>query len=90
MTTQVEVFGVMIEGLPDNWQGLEVVVLVKALNEVGKVSTLFRYSKSLMGWEAIGLLRVAEAAAVSDMLDDMFEAEIDDEPEDPEEPDEGD
>lgn len=89
----VDVYGVRIKDIPENWQGLEVVVLVKALNADGKVATIFRYSENLMGWEAIGLLRMAEAAAISDMLDDMYSSEVDDdddEPEDPKEPNEGD
>lgn len=86
----VDVYGVRVKDLPENWQGLEVVVLVKALNEDGKVCTIFRYSENLMGWEAIGLLRVAEAAATSDMLDDMYSSEEIEEDEEPEDHDEGD
>lgn len=85
----VEVYGVRIKDIPENWQGLEVVCLIKALNEDGKVSTIFRYSENLMGWEAVGLLRVAEAAAVSDMLDDMYSSEEIEDDEDPEDPDKG-
>lgn len=80
---KIEVFGATIEDLPKKWQGLDVIVIAKALNEEGKVSFVIRYSEGLTTWEAIGLLRVSESVALRDVLDDLDDEEDDDDKEDP-------
>lgn len=51
------VFGLDLEEqLPDGWQPLEVIAIVKCLDGDGVVRLCSRYSTSLNGWEALGML----------------------------------
>lgn len=75
---QTSVFGVDVDELPEKWQALEVVVLVKSLDSTGGVSLCLRYSDNLSTWEAIGMLRLAEAVAKKDLIAEMVDEEDDD------------
>lgn len=69
-----DVFGVDVTDAPEGWTPLEVVVLVKALNEDGSPAHFTRYSTGLSEFEAVGMLRVAERTQL-DEINSQFEAD---------------
>jgi len=55
----VNVLGVEVPELPAGYVPLEIVVLVRALNEEGRPALAVRYSEGITSWEAVGMLRAA-------------------------------
>ncbi len=64
----IEVYGVEVDELPENWTPLEVVVLVKCLNEDGDDAVANRISAGLSAWEALAMLGVEAARTQATIL----------------------
>lgn len=73
----VGAFGVEVEALPEGWQPLEVVCVVKCLDAEGVVRLCSRYSSGLSGWEALGMMDL-EHGAQRKLLIDCFDTGADD------------
>lgn len=63
------VFGVEVDELPDDITPLEVVVLVKALDQANDVCVYTRESASLSVWEAMGMLQMVADQRRNDCLE---------------------
>lgn len=74
MTDQDTACGVPVPPLPEGWTALEVCVVVKALDEEGRVRLASRYSAGLNSWEALGML-ITEGASLKDQLVRSFRGE---------------
>lgn len=55
----MDVSGVAVQEMPEGWTVLEVVAVVKALDQDGDVGYVVRASESLGSVEASGMLRAA-------------------------------
>ena len=69
----MNVLGVEVPELPAGYVPLEVVVLVRALNEEGRPALAVRYSEGITSWEAVGMLRAAEATELRSLVDGFEE-----------------
>jgi len=69
----VNVLGVEVPELPAGYVPLEIVVLVRALNEEGRPALAVRYSEGITSWEAVGMLRAAEATELRSLVDGFEE-----------------
>jgi hypothetical protein len=58
-----------VVSLPDGWQYLDHVAVVKALRDDGSPTIFFSQSQDLSGWEALGMAR-----ALCGWLDDEVAA----------------
>lgn len=72
-----DVFGVTMAELPAGWTCLEAVVVVKALDDEGRVALAIRTTDTLNQWETVGMLRGAEATALGDLCAGFVDAEDD-------------
>jgi len=65
------VFGVEVDGLPEGWQPVEVLVIVKCLlpegEGMGSYALAQRYSDGLQPWDVAGLLRAATLTTDMDL-----------------------
>ena len=68
------VFGVEVTDLVDGYVPLEVVVLVKALDDEGHVTLVVKYSPDLSSVEALGMLTIARRTLEDNLAVD-FEAD---------------
>ncbi len=68
-TPTTTVFGVEVDELPEGVTPLEVVVLVKALDEAGDVCIYTRESATLTMWEAMGMLQMVADQRRNDCLE---------------------
>ena len=48
-------------------------MLVRALNEEGRPALAVRYSEGITSWEAVGMLRAAEATELRSLVDGFEE-----------------
>lgn len=69
----MNVLGVEVPELPAGYVPLEIVVLVRALNEEGRPALAVRYSEGITSWEAVGMLRAAEATELRSLVDGFEE-----------------
>lgn len=51
-----QVYGLNADPMPKGWTPLEAVVVLKALDEEGEVSLLFRGTDGLAPWDTVGML----------------------------------
>lgn len=65
----MNVLGVEVPELPAGYVPLEVVVLVRALAEDGRPALAVRYSEGITSWEAVRMLRAAEATELRALVD---------------------
>ncbi len=63
------VFGVEVDELPEECTPLEVVVLIKALDEESQVCVYIRESASLTVWESLGMLTMVREQRLNDCSD---------------------
>lgn len=75
-------FNIKVPDLPDGYTPLEVVAIVKSLDEEGDPVITIRTSDGIMEWEAVGMLIAAGDMARAD-LRESFQAMEDDEPSGP-------
>ena len=68
----MNILGMELTDLPDEYTALEAVMLIKALDEDGIVRLLVRYTPSLNVWEAVGMLTAA-AHTELDAMSNGFE-----------------
>lgn len=72
MTDNNTIFGLEPDNtIEDNWTPLEAIAVVKCIDEDGTVRLSFRVTKTLSQWEAIGMLRTAEAVYLNDILQNI-------------------
>lgn len=77
MSMPDKAFGIDVESLPEGWQPLEVVCIVKCFDGDGDVRLASRYSPGLNGWEALGMMDLEHAAQRS-LLVERFDITGDD------------
>ncbi len=64
-----DVYGIEVPELPDGTQAFDVVVIVKALDPEGELTSIYHASGGLSQWEKIGLLRMYAAYAEAHAVD---------------------
>lgn len=76
-----------VPDLPDKFLPLEIVAVVKCLDDQGNPTIAVRTSEGLMAWEVIGMLTAASDMARADLVSDLtvMPSPFDDEEEDPNE-----
>ena len=53
-------YGLDIQDLPDDWTPLELITVIRCLDEQGCERAVMRSTDGLQDWEIVGLLRTAE------------------------------
>ena len=53
-------YGLDIGDLPDDWTPLELVTVIRCLDQDGNETAAMRTTDGLQDWEIVGLLRTAE------------------------------
>ena len=78
--TTVLIHGLDVDDIPEGWQAIRCLVIVECVDFSDPDVTLseskrvvIRTTDDLDSWTAIGLLRVAEADFLRDVLDDLTE-----------------
>jgi hypothetical protein len=66
-----DVLNIDVPDLPDKFTPLELVAVVKCLDDQGNPTIAVRTSEGLMAWEVIGMLTAASDMARADLVSDL-------------------
>lgn len=76
------VWGIEMDGgIPEGWTPMEVIVIMKCMDNEGKVRIGYRTSKGWTTWESLGALRAFERSMNDDLQSCMIDGSEDDEDE---------